>query len=345
MITCEKCGTTSPVKTRFCGHCGNRMAEVDAAVKTRVYPWKALSMAMAGVLLLAAVVAACLTLLPQRRLKLVVGHEWVYSTSAPGDKLSPANEKEVTVTVTGKTAGQADTYDLTVSSREKPSTESFIVKSTKEGVLLDKSSAKQLDQSAMLVKYPLKNGMEWLFSPQKRLVAGMKVAGEETVTVPAGKFKCYKIDTNLAEGDQHITIWFNESVGFVKLLSWRENKGERASEFIAELKKHGKSNPDALKSAKVAADGKSERAACILNIRNVQQAIRSDQNLNNRSAGDAIKWSGIIGPGLYLEKSPTCPAHGKYIFKDKYPEVGTLAMECSLSGPPQNHEPENHSDW
>lgn len=321
------------------------MAEVDAAVKTRVYPWKALSMAMAGVLLLAGVVAACLTLLPQRRLKLVVGHEWVYSVTSPADKHSPTKEKEVTIIVTGKTVGQADTYDLTVSTRARSSTESFVVRSTKEGIMLEKSTNKPLEQTAMLVKYPLKKGTAWVFSPEKNFSADMKVAGEETLTVPAGKFKCYKIDTSIVDSNQHITIWFNKSVGFVKLEGWRENKGARESEFVSELKKHGKSNPESAKSAKVAADGKSERAACILNIRNVQQAIRSDQNMNIRSAGDAIKWSGIIGPGLYIEKSPTCPAHGKYIFKDKYPEVGTLAMECSLSGPPQNHEPENHSDW
>ena len=32
----------------------------------------------------------------------------------------------------------------------------------------------------------------------------------------------------------------------------------------------------------------ADRAACILNIRNIQQAVRADQNLYNKREGDAV---------------------------------------------------------
>ena len=41
----------------------------------------------------------------------------------------------------------------------------------------------------------------------------------------------------------------------------------------------------------------ADRAACILNIRNIHQAVRADQNLENRNSGDAVVGT-ILGGGL-----------------------------------------------
>ena len=67
----------------------------------------------------------------------------------------------------------------------------------------------------------------------------------------------------------------------------------------------------------------ADRAACILNIRNVHQAIRADQNLNakiqaNPTAtpaipGDAIQWATEIYSSGGVERyliEPTCPTDG-----------------------------------
>lgn len=91
----------------------------------------------------------------------------------------------------------------------------------------------------------------------------------------------------------------------------------------------------------------SDRAGCIMNIRNVQQGMRSFQNMNGHSAGDEfIGAEGeIIGTGKFVETSPSCPASGAYtIGGDNLPDVGTLYMTCSLAGA-DGHVPSAHSDW
>jgi hypothetical protein len=88
----------------------------------------------------------------------------------------------------------------------------------------------------------------------------------------------------------------------------------------------------------------SDRAACILNQRNVQQAVRSHQGMRGRCIGDAIDWSEIIGPGKFLDRVD-CPGGGIYRFASKHPAVGTLAMECSLCDKPHRHVPDSHAYW
>lgn len=88
----------------------------------------------------------------------------------------------------------------------------------------------------------------------------------------------------------------------------------------------------------------SDRAGCILNQRNVQQAVRSYQGMKGQGAGEPIDWKEIIGTGKFLDKEPTCPAHGKYTFKPSA-KMGELAVECSLCGEPDKHVPQDHSDW
>src|SRR5690606_16219368 len=69
----------------------------------------------------------------------------------------------------------------------------------------------------------------------------------------------------------------------------------------------------------------SDRAACIMNIRNIQQAVRAHQNMNDLKEGDPIPWDKIFGDGGYLEAKPVCPAGGAYKFSDVLPPVGGLA--------------------
>lgn len=84
----------------------------------------------------------------------------------------------------------------------------------------------------------------------------------------------------------------------------------------------------------------SDRSACIMQTRNVQQAIRGHQNMNAIDNGAPINWNDIFGPDGYLPK-PTCPLGGTYTFVDTYPPVGTLACQCSHA----DHVPENHEGW
>ena len=85
----------------------------------------------------------------------------------------------------------------------------------------------------------------------------------------------------------------------------------------------------------------SDRAACILQIRNVQQAVRSYQGMNALSIGDPLDWSEIFGPGKFIERQPSCPAGGTYTFAKEHPHIGKLACTCSHA----DHVPPNHENW
>ena len=91
----------------------------------------------------------------------------------------------------------------------------------------------------------------------------------------------------------------------------------------------------------------SDRAGCIMNIRNVQQGMRSFQNMNGHSPGDTVGGAQgeIIGTDKFVESQPACPGAGTYtIGGDALPAVGTLYMTCSLAAT-KEHQPEDHGDW
>jgi hypothetical protein len=73
----------------------------------------------------------------------------------------------------------------------------------------------------------------------------------------------------------------------------------------------------------------SDRAACILQTRNVQQAARSFQGVNGLNTGDHLEMSDLIGPGKFIESEPLCPAGGTYTWSKVHPDIGTLVIRCS----------------
>ena len=91
----------------------------------------------------------------------------------------------------------------------------------------------------------------------------------------------------------------------------------------------------------------SDRAGCIMNIRNVQQGMRSFQNMNGHSAGEIVPGalSEIIGPGKFVESQPSCPGTGSYSYMDdELPLSGGLYMSCSLTTQ-EKHIPTEFGDW
>ena len=91
----------------------------------------------------------------------------------------------------------------------------------------------------------------------------------------------------------------------------------------------------------------ADRAACILNQRNIQQAVRADQNLNNKGSSAALDSTEICGPGLYLEVAPTCPSDKStaYDWADTIPAIGVRAAECGLLGTCADHVLQDISGW
>jgi len=76
----------------------------------------------------------------------------------------------------------------------------------------------------------------------------------------------------------------------------------------------------------------SDRAANIMNIRNVQQAVRAHQNMQGLLEGAALASTTIFGNGTtdgYL-KTPTPPASGlTYAYGSTVPAIGTLYLTVS----------------
>ena len=97
----------------------------------------------------------------------------------------------------------------------------------------------------------------------------------------------------------------------------------------------------------------ADRAACILNLRNIQQAVRADQNLKGRSPGDdnndgtalgnAVAFSTyMVGSGSYFETAPECPSNGSAyaLTATAYPTIGSLAAPCPNVATLTDHTPD-----
>lgn len=95
----------------------------------------------------------------------------------------------------------------------------------------------------------------------------------------------------------------------------------------------------------------SDRALCIMQIQNVQKAVRSYSNLYGYSPGATVSGlkNQIIGLGRFVETTPTCPGNGTYSFgqtsgADTIPPIGELYLQCTLAITNQ-HVPANYTDW
>ena len=105
----------------------------------------------------------------------------------------------------------------------------------------------------------------------------------------------------------------------------------------------------------------SDRAACIMNIRNVQMSVRSYQNLYGFAAGtmpraeagtqsiaDHLLRKGYIDENLHdmLKGKATCPGGGSYDIpqEDVFPGFGALYLRCSLEARDKHLLP-NDRDW
>lgn len=92
----------------------------------------------------------------------------------------------------------------------------------------------------------------------------------------------------------------------------------------------------------------SDRAACIMNQRNVQQAVRGHQNMSGANPGDAgLLTAAIIGTDGYIQTQPVCPsATGGYpaSIDGAYPALGVLAYPCDAATTLQ-HVPNVIAGW
>ncbi len=91
----------------------------------------------------------------------------------------------------------------------------------------------------------------------------------------------------------------------------------------------------------------ADRAMCMINLEQVQKAVRSFANLNNHQAGETVAGleSEVISSGSFIESMPHCPGEGTYsTLGDQIPPIGTVYLSCSLAAS-EEHEPEDFAGW
>ena len=94
---------------------------------------------------------------------------------------------------------------------------------------------------------------------------------------------------------------------------------------------------------------KADREACILNIRNIQGAVRSHHGITDQQVGNVIDWSEIFtsvgGPEKFLMK-PQCPHDGsEYILIETYPGEGETPVATCPHCDTLNHRPDDTTGW
>jgi len=92
----------------------------------------------------------------------------------------------------------------------------------------------------------------------------------------------------------------------------------------------------------------SDRAANILNIRNVQQAVRAHANVRGLLEGTALASSDIVGSGKYLNSVTAPNTDITYAYGSAVPAIGTLYLTATYaSGTSTDYAPTagSTSEW
>ena len=96
----------------------------------------------------------------------------------------------------------------------------------------------------------------------------------------------------------------------------------------------------------------SDRAGCLINIRNIQVAMRGDQNMRNSApAGPGLAQANIIGATGYIQTTPVCPTDKATAYTllgdGNYPALGTLYATCAeaVEGPNHVYTAAETADW
>jgi type II secretory pathway pseudopilin PulG len=88
----------------------------------------------------------------------------------------------------------------------------------------------------------------------------------------------------------------------------------------------------------------SDRAGCIMNIRNVQQAARGHMNMTN-TPSTVPAATDVYGTGAnaYLP-TPVCPGNGTYSYITTDAAAGAVFLSCGLATS-DGHVPSGTSTW
>lgn len=105
----------------------------------------------------------------------------------------------------------------------------------------------------------------------------------------------------------------------------------------------------------------ADRAGCVLQIRNIQLAVRSYQNMygyvpggaphaqdGSQDIGNHLLGAGYISTAMNeaIHGRLTCPGEGTYSCDNRnlFPLSGSLYVSCSLASG-MRHQPDSSADW
>ena len=143
-----------------------------------------------------------------------VGNEWHYRFSIGG------NESQLMTTIAKiETIDKMPLALLEGYMKDKLIATEHLLQ-TEEGIYRYRNNGQVVTPPLMLMKYPVKYGAKWGgdLVVGKEKATYVAEANEETVEVPAGKFKTVRVDIKLDQGGQaaKVSYWFSQNVGFVK---------------------------------------------------------------------------------------------------------------------------------
>lgn len=141
-----------------------------------------------------------------------VGNTWTYKVTANGN--------EATITTTIAKHEIIDGVKLSRLECEGIAVTEHLIQ-TDKGVFRHRLNGGEIDPPFNLLPYPAKVGSKWkgnfIAMNEKGDFKG-EILAEETIDVPAGKFKTVRIRIVLNQNDKNISTeyWFAKDVGFVK---------------------------------------------------------------------------------------------------------------------------------
>jgi hypothetical protein len=141
-----------------------------------------------------------------------VGNTWRFKVTVAGMEKTITTKIAKHEMVDGKKLARLESPDT-------PATEHLI--QTDKGVFRHRFNGAEVSPPFQLIAYPPKVGAKWKgeFTVQNaKSTYDGEVQAEETIEVPAGKFKTVKVQVNLVENGQKVTVtyWFAKDIGFVK---------------------------------------------------------------------------------------------------------------------------------
>ena len=87
---------------------------------------------------------------------------------------------------------------------------------------------------------------------------------------------------------------------------------------------------------------RADREGCILNIRNIQQAMRAYHGINKMDVGDPLEAEAVFD--RFFNRVPRCNAGGAYTYINRVPKEGELFCTCSHAET-KGHVPEDYEGW